>query len=55
MGGRETVNQLKTMLETHKGSLNLALELANLVSSKAIKDDTVVIRNKSSMIKDDVT
>lgn len=30
MGGKETVNQLKTMLEMHKGSLNLALELANL-------------------------
>lgn len=30
VGGKETMNQLKTMLETHKGSLNLALELANL-------------------------
>ncbi|KXH52640.1 hypothetical protein CNYM01_01691 [Colletotrichum nymphaeae SA-01] len=55
MGGKETVNQLKTMLEMHKGSLNLALELANLVSSKAIKDDTVVIRNDAGLIKEDTT
>lgn len=30
MGGKETVNQLRVILETHKGSLSLALELANL-------------------------
>ncbi|KAK1624309.1 hypothetical protein BDP81DRAFT_410169 [Colletotrichum phormii] len=55
MGGKGNVDQLKTMLETHKGSLNLALELANLVSSKAIKDDTVIIRNDASLIKEDTT
>ncbi|PNP56422.1 hypothetical protein FNYG_15358 [Fusarium nygamai] len=53
--GKNEVVGLRMSLEAHRGSLNLVLELVSVSLSKAIRDDTTVIRTDVHDIKQDTS
>ncbi|RSL73890.1 hypothetical protein CEP54_000293 [Fusarium duplospermum] len=51
IGGQSDVEKLRTNLEAHKSSLELALDMHTLTIAKDIKADTTEIRNDTTSIK----
>jgi hypothetical protein len=51
--GKGEITGLRMSLEAHRGSLNLALELLSITLAKAIRQDTIVIKDQVIEIKDD--
>ncbi|RSM03725.1 hypothetical protein CDV31_010344 [Fusarium ambrosium] len=52
LGGQGDVEKLRTNLEAHKSSLELALDMHSLTIVKDIKADTTEIRNDTTSIKE---
>lgn len=52
---RDEVMRLRNRLEAHKATLDITLDMANLVMIMAVKEDTSIIKGDTAAIKEDTT